>query len=207
MRTLALVMLVACGAVSPEPVQGPRAIRTTEHVDDARKHDEIARSRTSWPATADAAVPAKAFVAAWDPDAEHAQMVELHRGEAAANEKQFEAACGRHEIAKPIGSPLTRHRVGGWTTEDGAVVLLGAVAGPHHRLLADLRCYRARLMAGAGVEKDSPLALPGLLVEVRGTQDGITLTMTMTDTALVPELQRRMRRQLEELQRLPRHED
>lgn len=190
MRVLALAIVMACGPVSPEPVQGPRAIRTSEHVKDARKRDEIARTRSTWPATEKSAAPMTPFLTTWEPDAD-----------------EEAAACGRTVVEKPSGSPLTRHRVGGWNTEDGVVVLLGAVAGPAHRLLADLRCYRAWLMAGKGVEKDAPLALPGLVVELRGDQDGITMTLTPTDTALVPELQRRTRRQIEQLRTPPRHED
>lgn len=205
---LALVLLAACEAASPEPVQGPRGARTTQHVEQARKHDEIARSRTSWPVTEEVApAPMVPFVVTWDPDSDHERMARHQGSKAAANEKEFRDACGQREVEKVVGSPLTRHRVGGWNTDDGVVVLLSVVAGPKARLLADLRCYRAWLLAGTDVDKDSPLALPGLLVEAEGTQDGITLTLTVKDTALIPELQRRVMRQLELLRRLPRHED
>ncbi len=73
-------------------------------------------------------------------------------------------------------------------------------------LLADLRCYRAWL-TGTGTDKDSPLSLPGLLLDAKGTQDGITLTLTLKDATSIPELQRRVLRQVEETRKLPGHED
>lgn len=201
MRLLSLVLLAACGTASPE---GPRAIRTPEHLEEARKHDEIARSRTSWPVAEEVTPPARPFAFTWDPDADHTRVRE-QQGEAAAVQQAFKDACHQREVEK-TGSPLTRHRVGGWNTEDGVVVLLGVVAGPRETLLADLRCHRAWLMAGPGVDKDAPLALPGLLVDAKGTQDGIMLTLTLKDAALIPELQRRVVRQIEASRRLAGHE-
>jgi hypothetical protein len=213
MRTLALVLLVGCGATSPEPVEGPRAIRTAEHLEEARKHDEIARSRTSWPVTREVTpgdptttTPAMPWITKWAPESDHERIAKAHRSEVAANEVEYQNACGQREVEKVVGSPLTRHRVGGWNTDDGVVVLLSPLAGSEKQLLADLRCHRAWLMAGVGVDKDSPLALPGLLVDAKGNQDGITLTITTRDKKMIPELQRRVLRGLEEMQR-PRHED
>lgn len=203
MRTL-LVFLTACGTTMPEVAPGPRSIRTADHVEEARKHDEIARSRTAWPVTPTTTAPATSFTLTWDPDAEKPSS---SLGESAANEQAFQQACGKREVEKPIGSPLIRHRVGGWKTEQGVVVVLGAVAGPRQTLLSDLRCYRSWLMAGAGVEKDSPLALPGLVVEANGDQDGITLTLTVKHSALIHELQRRVQRHVDEARTPPRHED
>ncbi len=200
MRLLALVVLAACGTAS---LEGPRAIRTAEHLEEARKLDEVARSRT-WLVTEEVTPPARPFAFTWNPDADH-ERVKQQRSEVAAVEQDFEAACHQHEVEKTIGSPLTRHRIGGWNTEDGVVILLGVVAGPRETLLADLRCYRAWLIAGTGVDKDA-LALPGLLLDAKGTQDGITLTLTLEDTALIPELQRRVLRQVEASRRLAGHE-
>jgi hypothetical protein len=179
-------------------VSGPPAIRTAEHVQEARKHDEIARSRTATPVTSEPGSPVKPWVAKWDPEAP---------SDSKAIEAEYAAACGRREVEKTVGSPLTRHRVGGWNTERGVVVLLSPLAGPEPQLIGDLRCYRAWLLAGTGVEKDSPLAVPGLIVDAKGNQDGIELTLTLRDSRLIPELQRRVSRQVEELRQPPRHED
>ncbi|MBA2542250.1 MAG: hypothetical protein H0V17_21595 [Deltaproteobacteria bacterium] len=214
MRTVALVLVAACGANSPEPDEGPRAVRTKEHLEAARKHDEVARERTSWPTTS-AVTPGDAtsgttipWNRTWDPDDEHGRLARIHRSEAAALEVGYIEACGSRDIKKLVGSPLTRHRVGGWNTAGGVVVLLSTHAGSAATLLSDLRCHRAWLLVGTGVEQGSPLALPGLLVEAKGDQDGITLTLSIKDKKLVPELQRRVLRQLEETtRRPPRQED
>jgi len=214
MRSLCLVLLAACGANAPEPAEGPRAIRTKEHLEAARTHDAIARERTSWPATTSVnpgdpttPQPPVAWTRKWDPEDEHGRRARIHRSEAAAIEAEYAEACGTRDVKKLVGSPLTRHRIGGWNTEDGVVVLLSTHAGSAETLLKDLRCHRSWLLMSTGVEQDSPLELPGILVDARGDQDGITLTLTMRDTRQVPELQKRVLRQLEELKRAPRHED
>jgi len=213
MRTLALVLVTACGTTSLEPVQGPRAVRTSDHLEAAREHDKIAHSHT--PAVTDevtpgvptTTTPAMPFFIKWDPGSDHARIARIHRSEAAANRAEYGDACGERDVKKVVGSPLSRHRVGGWNTGNGVVVVLSTLAGPEQQLMTDLRCYRAWLIVGSGVEQDSPLALPGLLADVRGDQDGITLTLTTRDARLIPELQRRVLRQLEESRRPARHED
>ncbi len=214
MRSLALFLLAACGTTSPEPVQGPRAVRTDEHLAAARQHDEIARERSSWPITREVTpgdpmttTPPMPWVTTWDPQTDHERIANIHRSEAAANATEYEDACGQGDVKKLVGSPLLRHRVGGWNTKTGVVILLSPLAGSEKQLLSDLRCHRAWLMAGTGVEKDSPLALPGLVVDARGNQDGITLTLTVRDTKLIPELQRRVLHGLGETRRRPRHEN
>lgn len=214
MRTFALALVVACSSNSPDPVEGPRAIRTKEHLEAARKHDEIARERTSWPATTSMTPgdlttpqPPIPWRRKWDPEDEHGRLARVHRSEAAALEAGYVEACGTRDLEKVVGSPLTRHRIGGWNTDDGVVVLLSTHAGNAETLLSDLRCHRAWLLLGTGAEQDSPLELPGLVVDAQGDQDGITLTLSMRDTTLVPELQKRVLRQLDEIQQPPRHED
>jgi hypothetical protein len=215
MRTLLLALVAACGANAREPVEEPRAIRTQEHLEEARKHDEIARQRSTFPVRTETVpgdpttplAPQVPWTRNWDLDSEHERIARVHRGNAAALEASYQEACGTRDVKKVIGSPITRHRVGGWDTDDGVVVLLSTHAGTPETLLADLRCHRAYLLASTAVAKDSPLELPGLRIDARGDQDGITLTLTVRDAQLLPELRRRVALQVEETKLPERHED
>jgi hypothetical protein len=215
MRTILLVLVAACGANAPEPAEGPRAIRTKEHLEEARKHDEIARQRSTFPVRTETEpgdpttplAPPVPWTRNWDLDNEHERIARAHRGEAAALEASYQEACGTRDMKKVVGSPITRHRIGGWDTENGVVVLLSTHAGSPETLLADLRCHRAYLLASTAVDQDSPLGLPGLQIDARGDQDGITLTLTVRDSKLLPELRRRIAIQVEETKQPERHED
>jgi hypothetical protein len=53
------------------------------------------------------------------------------------------------------------------------------------------------MLAPATTMDDCPLDLPGLLVDARGDGGGITLVITVENRTLVPELQRRIAKELE----------
>ncbi|HEU0035827.1 MAG TPA: hypothetical protein VFQ53_34680 [Kofleriaceae bacterium] len=205
------LLLVACATTTrTEPRGGPRGLRASEHLEEARKHDDLAREReTSWPTTT-AATPGspEAPVAApwhrtWDTAAEHRRFAAAHRSEAAALQAAYEEACGNRTLAEVSVSPLVRHGVGGYNVTDGAVIYLSPHAGLPEKLLADLRCHRAWMMLSPGAMDDCPLDLPGLQVDAQGDLDGVTLTLTVPDR-LVAELQKRVARELETHARMER---
>ena len=76
-------------------------------------------------------------------------------------------------------------------------MLLSPDAGSPDALLSAMRCHRAWMMLGRADMDDCPLDLPGLRVSAHGDAEGIELTMTIDDPALVPELRRRAAHDLE----------
>lgn len=199
-KLLALVVLAACG--SPPPVisaGGPRGMRATEHLDEARRHDELEKQQTTWPDTRGAGPtdpPVGVWYRSWDTQ-DHGRLARIHRGEASAINAEFEEACAGLSEAEIRQSPLTRFGMGGWNTTTGAIVYLSSEAGPPDRLLAQLRCHRAWMMLGPTDMQDCPLDLPGLAVDVRGDAEGVTVSMIVRDPKLVGELQRRTAKDLE----------
>lgn len=132
----------------------------------------------------------------------------MHRSEAAALEAAYAEACGTRELKKVIGSPLVRHRAGGWNTSTGVIVYLSPLAGTAETLLGDLKCHRAWMMlAPAGGMDNCPLDLPGLHIDARGDEGGITLVVTVSNPKLVFELQRRVAKQAEEAGQIEHHEE
>ena len=100
-------------------------------------------------------------------------------------------------MADVATSPLVRYGIGGWPTATGVIVYLSPTAGTPDELLAALKCHRAYMMLAPTGMDDCPLDLPGLEVDARGDAEGVTLAMTVKDTKLVPELQRRAAHDLE----------
>lgn len=199
-RALAFVLLAACG--SPPPVTqpgGPRGLRSGEHLEEARRHDELARQRSSWPDTRSAGptdAPVGVWFRSWD-TTDHDRMAAIHRGEAKAQNAEFAEACEGLAPEEITRSPIQRFGVGGWNTATGAIVYLSPNAGSPDHLLALMRCHRAWMMLGRTDMEDCPLDLPGLAIDARGDAAGVTVSLSVRDAKLVPELQRRAAKDLE----------
>lgn len=197
MRKIVPVLLAACATASPRPpTGGPRGLRASDHLDEARQHERLA-SEPAWPATASVSpnVPTLWF-ASWNPSTEHERAAVIHRGKAAALQAAYDDACRDRALAEVSISPLQRYAIGGWNTTTGVVIYL-APSASSERLLADLNCHRAWMMLAPTNMDDCPLDLPGLALDARGDAEGITVTIVIRDPALVPELQRRAAMELE----------
>ena len=133
----------------------------------------------------------------WDTAAEHTQLAAIHRSKAAALEAAYEEACGSKPVEEVSVSPLVRYGVGGWPTANGVIVYLSPKAGSPDELLAAMKCHRAFMMLAPSDMDDCPLDLPGLALDARGDAEGITVSMSVKDTALLPELKRRAAHDLE----------
>jgi hypothetical protein len=200
---LALAVTGCATTPRPEPKGGPRGLRATEHIEAARDQDELAKQSSTWPDTR-AIAPAGSMhtiAFAWTPSghtpAEHEQLAAAHRGKAADLEAAYQEACGEQTHADVAVSPLQRYGVGGWATSTGVIVYLSADAGPAAKLLADLECHRAWMMLAPTDMDDCPLDLPGIMVDARGDEGGVTLSIVVRDPKLVDELHRRAAHELE----------
>ncbi len=202
MRAFLFAIAVAACATTPTmstPTGGPRGLRASEHLDAAAQHEAIASHDGMWPdATggnnngrelSPVSVP---WVRSWNDAADHARLAEIHRGQAAELQAEYEHACGDRPMSEVTVSPLIRFGVGGWMTQTGAIVYLSPQAGAPEALLAALSCHRAWMMLAPSDMDDCPLDLPGLVLDARGDADGVTVSLGVTDAKLVPELQRRV---------------
>ncbi len=209
LRTLSMCLLVSCAASSLEEKPGPRGLRADQQMAMASREDDRANQITHWPDTRpglDEANPSERVISgswfgSWDTADEHHRLAERHRGEAVQIEAAYEQACGDTPAAIASVSPLQRYGVGGSPIPGGTVVLLSADAGPPDKLLAAMRCHRAWMMLGRALMDDCPLDLPGLRVDARGDANGVELSLTVADPALVEELRRRAAHDLEAGQR------
>jgi hypothetical protein len=209
---LLLFALAAC-ATAPTSQGGPRGLRATEHLSLAREHDDLAAERQTFPASQanqamtpgsiDLPVPMP-YYGAWDSADSHQTHARRHRGQAAALHVAFDQACKDRSGTQVTESPLTRFEASGFKTENGVTVVLGAEAGPPGELLAAMRCHRAWLMITAVQMDDDALDLPGLVFDAQRDGDNVTVAMTVTDPKLIPELQRRVTRELEARQQARR---
>lgn len=207
---VALVILAACGGATTEESSSPRGPRASDHMAmahrETKRSDELAR----WPETRTAAEAGPQFSVArwsgrWDTEEDHRRMAQVHRGEAAQLEVAYQDACGTASANEVMVSPLRRYGVWTGSSEGGSIAVLGPDAGPPEKLLAALRCHRAWMMLGRSAMDDCPLDLPGLHVAARGDAAGTELTFTIDDATLVPELRRRVARDVEAKQP-PRHQ-
>jgi hypothetical protein len=134
----------------------------------------------------------------WDAQADWERLAAIHRGEAGEIDAAFNEACAGRSLTQISVSPLSRYGVGGTKTPDGVVMYLSPEAGPPERLLADVRCHRAWMMLAPRNDMEScPLDLAGVHVDATGDSTGVTVTITVSDRALVAELQRRAAHDLE----------
>lgn len=198
-RILPIILLAACASGPPVSAGGPRGLRATDHLDEAQRHDEIAKERSTWPDTRSAGPtdsPVGVWYRSWD-TRDHERLAEIHRSQASAQNAEFAEACEGLTGEEITRSPLARFGVGGWNTATGAIVYLSPDAGNPDRLLAQMRCHRAWMMLGRSDMEDCPLDLPGLAIDARGDADGVTVSMVVRDPKLVAELQRRAAKDLE----------
>jgi hypothetical protein len=208
MRHASTVLLVtaACAASTPPPeAPGSRGPRASEHLVAAHAHESRARERASWPDTrpgdgtgrVDHLLIGTPWHRTWDGVADHERTAAYHRGAAGELRASFERACGARSLAEVSMSPLARFAIGGANIADGVVIYLAPEAGPPERLLADLDCHRAWMMLAPANMEHCPLDLLGLRADASGGPEGISVTLTVRDPALVPELQRRAAHELE----------
>jgi hypothetical protein len=206
-----MILLAACATTTPmsTPKGGPRGLRASEHLDVAAQHDQEARNRSIWPDTSVVAVGgpdtrgqpvAMPWFRSWDTTTEHERLAAIHRGQAAEIEAAYEEACGDIPRALVTVSPLVRYGVGGWPTANGVILYLSPKAGTPDQLLAAMKCHRAYMMIAPSDMDDCPLDLPGLELDARGDTDGVTVSLSVNDGALLPELKRRAAHELEAAQ-------
>lgn len=204
--SISALLLAACANPKPSPqAPGSRGLHASEHLAAAREHDEAAREKSMWPDTRSADSTGRVdqlligtqWHRTWDTAADQERAAANHRSEAQAIHAAYERACGDRPLRDIKVSPIVRHGVGGSATKDGVVLHLSAQAGPADRLMADLECHRAWMRLAPANMDLCPLDLAGLHVDAVGTAEGITLTLTVDDPALIPELQRRAAHDLE----------
>jgi hypothetical protein len=200
MRRMLLLCLSACGASSLQEQPGPRGLRADQHMQVASREADRAAELAHWPERplgGPAGNPAEAmvtgaWVGTWDTVAEHQRLAEIHRSSAAAIEAEYEAACGETPATAVSVSPLQRYGVGATLLARGIRILLSPDAGTPDALLSAMRCHRAWMMLGRSADMDDcPLDLDGIQVAAQGDADAIELTITVADSKLVGELQRR----------------
>jgi hypothetical protein len=133
----------------------------------------------------------------WDTAADQERAAAMHRGEAQAIYEAYERACGTRPSDEVSVSPIVRYGTGGGATADGVVLYLRPDAGPADRLMAELECHRAWMRLAPANMDACPLDLAGLRIDAKGSDEGITLVLTVRDRALIPELQRRAAHDLE----------
>jgi len=205
-RSLALLLLAACGGAAPVAAEkpGPRGLRADQHIAMAQREDQRATQIDTWPErrpgpvdSPDMHVVTVAWTGTWDTSEEHRRLAQIHRSKAAELDAEYEDACGSTPADLVSVSPLQHYGIGGGPTERGANIILSAEAGPANRLLGELRCHRAWMMLGPSDMDDCPLDLPGLRVHARGSATEIELELTVDDPKLIPELQRRAAHDLE----------
>jgi hypothetical protein len=208
--SLMLCLVAACAGPTVNEKPGPRGLRADQHLSIVSREDDRADELTRWPdmrpgadgSNVNQQLAAGTWSGTWDTTAEHRRLAQVHRSAAAQLEAEYEQACGEMPIDVVSMSPLLRYAVGGSPVADGVLLLLSPEPGPPARLLAAVRCHRAWMMLDRTGMDDCPLDLPGIRVSVRGDENGIELTITVSDPSLVPELRRRVARDLEAAQHL-----
>jgi len=199
-----VLLVAACATPTQQgPKGGPRGLRAADHLDAAQREDQLARDSSRWPTTTamtpggtDIPTPV-IWTRRWDTAADHERLARVHRSKADGLYAAYQDACGARSLDQVVVSPLVRWGTGGWNTSTGAVVYLDPKAGDPDALLAELHCHRAWMMLGPAGMDDCPLDLPGLLVDAKGGTEGVTLSLSVKDSKLIPELQRRVATQLE----------
>lgn len=198
-----VLALAACGGASQQTKPGTRGMHADEHLDEADDHTARADRMSRWP---DRPVEQPAgydttgtagWYRAWDTVPNQLKLAREHRTTAAQLYAEYTEACGERPHAEVSVSPLQRYGVGGAPTAGGVRVFLDPEAGAPDHLLAAMRCHRAWMMLGRSDMESCPLDLAGIRIEARGDAGGITIDITVNDTSLVPELQRRAAHDLE----------
>jgi hypothetical protein len=200
---LLLVVLTACATTSAPPAEKPgsRGPRASEHLAAARQHDEVARQQMAYPDLrhdgTGSVGPLMPWTRTWDTAADQERLAREHRSAAAQLQAEYDEACGAAPAAEVSISPLHQYGIGGGPIEEGAVIYLSPDAGAPEDLLRRLRCHRAWMMLAPTDMDNCPLDLARIQVAASGDANGITITITTHDKALVGELQRRAASELE----------
>jgi hypothetical protein len=205
-----LLLLLAASCTAPPPPEHPtppgyRGPHASEHLEQAQDQERLAREGTMWPDTrpysngrVDQPVVAMPWQRSWTTPESHEQLAQMHRAAAAELNADFQRACADHTPDDIARSPIERFGIGGVSVADGVIVFLAPEAGPAHHLLADVACHRAWMMLSPANMEGCALDLDGIQVDAMGDEAGITLRITERDPALVPELQRRAAKDLEQ---------
>jgi hypothetical protein len=179
-------------------------MRASEHIEAAHEQDEQARQALAYPDVRSGAlvrVDEAPFVVPWtrrwDTRVDHERLAQVHRSAAGQLQAEYDEACRGRGTAETSISPIARFAIGGTPTANGMIVYLSPDAGAPDRLLADMRCHRAWMMLAPSGMDDCPLDLADIHVTARGTLEEIEVTITVSDPALVGELQRRVAHELE----------
>ena len=205
-RSLITLLLVACTpatSTAPPERPGSRGMRADDHLDAAREHARRAKELASWPdartnGTGRFDAPSTGlWYRAWDTAPEHERLAATHQSAAGQLQAAYDEACGATSMGEVSVSPLQRYGIGGAPAPDGVMVFLLPEAGPADRLIASMQCHRAWMMLGESGMEDCPLDLEGIQIEAHGDDKGITVEIKLRDPKLIPELQRRVARDLE----------
>jgi len=199
MRSLiATVLMSACAtAPTPAPKPGPRGLHANEHLDVAKSQEDLASQATRYPGDTGPGGISLHWARAWDTGAEHERLAQIHRSKAEQLEAAYTEACGDRPLAVVSISPLQRYAVGAWNTATGTTMVLASTVVDPDRLLADMKCHRAWMMLAPANMETCPLDLPGLVLDATRDADGVTISLSVRDPNLVPELQRRAAHDLE----------
>lgn len=205
------VAFTACATHPPvKPTHqagGPRGLRASEHLDVAAQQQEVAVQEATFPDMRNnginTGVPlAQPWYRSWGTGTDHDENARYHRAKAGAIYAEYTAACGEKPNAEVAVSPFERFGIGGWPTQSGAIVYLSPDAGPPDTVMAALVCHQAWMMlAPAPQMADCPLDLNGLSFDARGDSNGITVSLSIKDPKMIPELQRRVAHDLEAAQK------
>lgn len=207
---LLLVGLAACASHPPvratHSVGGPRGLRASEHLDVADQQRDMARQDATFPDMRNNGINTGVPLASgtwfrsWGPSTDHEANARYHRAAAGAIYAEYTEKCGTRPSAEVMVSPFIRFGTSGWPTQTGAIVYLSPKAGSADDVMAALVCHQAWMMLAPADMKDCPLDLAGLGFDVRGDGDGVTVSISIKDTNMIPELQRRVAHDLETAQ-------
>jgi hypothetical protein len=198
----ATVLVVICASCSYPNAHksrvdapGSRGLHASEHNELANYHSDAAIEQLSIANRRsnglDNGMPT-AWYRSWGSDQDHEELAQFHRSEAKALNAHYTAACGVVSNVNPAVSPLARYGMGGWATQSGAIVYLSPASGSPEQLMQAIACHRAWMMLAPADMENCPLDLKGLQFDVRGDANGVTVSLTVADRALIPELQRRV---------------
>ena len=211
MRTLLLIgLLTACpSSMAPSVREGPRGPRASDHYAAAREQDELARERLTVPPEPRFEPGAQEMrvrpYQSRSTAAELERLATTHRAQAAALEEEYEEACGGVPFGKASSSPFRRYAIGSLNTDTGVMLYLRAGIQPEE-LQTEIRCHRAWLMIAPSTSSDdSALDLPDLQLDVKRVTEGLSVSVTV-DARLLPELRRRLARDLEAYRSVARAE-
>jgi hypothetical protein len=202
-HALTAIALAACAAPTTATRPGSRGPRADEHLDAASAHERRAQQLALWPETRPSGSGAfddprsGLWYRRFDTAQDEARAAEGHRSAAADLHAKYEEACGSAPLGEVSISPLQRYALGGTNLDNGVLLFLDPSAGRPEALLRAIRCHRAWMMLGTRGMEECPLDLAGIHVVAYGDPSGISVEITTSDPAVVPELQRRAAKDLE----------